>query len=287
MDYALYIASAIGAITLFMMAPRRGYNPLRLGGLLGAMALGGLWLALASRLPDLGPDKAPMGYYYIFSAIAIAAAARVITHKRPVYCALWFVMVILAAAGLLLLLDAAFVAFALIIIYAGAILVTYVFVIMLATHVRRVVTDDADDYDRVAREPLAATVIAFLLLAVLLSVAFQPMQPNPAAVGETDQALLTQQLTQRPADRLAQRLAAQQPDAAADLGQARVENVERVGMDLFRGHPLGLELAGVILLMSLVGAVVLARQRIVSHAADDDAAAASSIAPITDTARTS
>jgi len=34
-----------------------------------------------------------------------------------------------------------------------------------------------------------------------------------------------------------------------------------VGLDLFRGHPLGLELAGVILLVSLIGAVVIARQR--------------------------
>jgi NADH:ubiquinone oxidoreductase subunit 6 (subunit J) len=41
-----------------------------------------------------------------------------------------------------------------------------------------------------------------------------------------------------------------------------LDNVERVGFDLFRSHPLGLELAGVILLVALVGAVVIARQKI-------------------------
>jgi hypothetical protein len=52
---------------------------------------------------------------------------------------------------------------------------------------------------------------------------------------------------------------------AADIavGAAGLDSVELVGMDLFRGQLLGLELAGIILLVALVGAVVLARQRIV------------------------
>jgi NADH-quinone oxidoreductase subunit J len=271
MVYALYIASAVGAVALFMMAPRRGYSPARLGGLLGAMTLGGLWLTLAPHLPELGPDRPAMAYYYLFSAIALVAATRTITHKRPVYSALWTVMTILSSAGLLLLLGASFVAFAMIIIYGGAILVTYMFVIMLALHARAEQITEATDYERTSREPLAAIAVSFLLLAVLLTVAFEPMTPNPDAAGPTD-AALAQQLTQRPAHRLAQRMGLDDPartqeaDALAvrrAIGDdGRLDNVEHVGMDLFHGHPLGLELAGVILLVAMVGAVVIARQKV-------------------------
>ncbi len=49
-DYALYIASVIGAAALLLMMPRRGFNPRPLGALLGAATLGGLWLYLARQL---------------------------------------------------------------------------------------------------------------------------------------------------------------------------------------------------------------------------------------------
>src|SRR6185503_7620582 len=71
-------------------------------------------------------------YFWIFSAIALLGALRVVTHPRPVYAALYFVLTVFATAGLFILLWAEFMAAALVLIYAGAILVTYVFVIMLA-----------------------------------------------------------------------------------------------------------------------------------------------------------
>ena len=80
-----------------------------------------------------GSAEGGMGpYFWIFSTIAIGGAIRVITHTRPVYSALYFVLTVFASAGLFLLLRAEFMAAALVMIYAGAILVTYVFVIMLA-----------------------------------------------------------------------------------------------------------------------------------------------------------
>ncbi len=133
MIWALYIASAFGAIALLLMMPRRGFNPRAIGVLLAAAALGGLWLYLGRSLPEvLGIDAAAMGYYYAFSGIAIFSAACMITHTRPVFSALWFIMVVLAVTGLLILLSAEFMAAALVIIYGGAILVTYLFVLMLA-----------------------------------------------------------------------------------------------------------------------------------------------------------
>ena len=175
MPYALYIATAIGALALFMMMPRSGYSPKAIGGLLGILVLGGLWLWLWKLLPEkLGIGSAAFAYQYVFSGFAIVSAVRVITHTKPVYAALWFVMVILASSGLFLTLEAEFMAFALVIIYGGAIMVTYLFVIMLAAH-----TGDAQDSeqappsDRVAYEPLAAVAAGFLLLAILLTVLFR------------------------------------------------------------------------------------------------------------------
>lgn len=265
MFYALYIASVVGAISLLLMMPRAGFNPRKIGAVLGAATLGGLWLFLARFLPEhLGIAKPAMIYYYVFSAIAIASAVRVITHAKPVFSALWFVLLVCATAGLFLLLSAEFMAFAMLIIYGGAILVTYVFVIMLASRSSDV--NDLEEYDRVAAEPTAAIAAGFLLLAVLLTVMFRPGPiENPAARGPTQDQILASVLTNRSEDRGAA-AAAGDPGLQAlverDDRVGKLSNVEQVGLDLFRSHPLGLELAGVILLVSLVGAVVIARKRV-------------------------
>jgi len=106
---------------------------------------------------------------------------RVITHRRPVYSALYFVLLILAVTGLLVLLEAKFLAAALVIVYAGAILVTYVFVIMLAQQAT------AAPYDARAREPFWGCLAGFLLLAIvgmqLLSGGAAATPAGPAAVG--------------------------------------------------------------------------------------------------------
>ncbi|MEE9212228.1 MAG: NADH-quinone oxidoreductase subunit J [Phycisphaeraceae bacterium] len=271
MDYTLYIASVMGAIAVYLMMPRRGFTPRKIGALLGAVTLGALWLILArSAGVGAGMPGGAWTYYYIFSAVAIASAVRVITHTRPVYSALWFVMVVLASAGLFLLLDAEFMAFAMVIIYGGAILVTYVFVIMLAAQSSGAEDDAAAPvYDRVAREPVAGVATGFLLLAVLLSVLFQPMQPNNA-VASDDQAIIANVLTGRAEERLTQQIRdpkQQKMYADAVAKPDRLTNTQRVGMDLFAKHPLGLELAGVILLISLVGAVVIAKTKVEAEAA--------------------
>ncbi|MFP4143905.1 MAG: NADH-quinone oxidoreductase subunit J [Phycisphaeraceae bacterium] len=263
---ALYVASLLGAVALVLMMPKSRGNFRVVGGLLGAATLGGLWIYLGQLLTDSAVDAMGWGqwvYYYIFSAIAIVAAVRVITHTRPVYAALWFVLVILSSSGLFLTLSAEFMAFAMVIIYAGAILVTYLFVLMLAVQSQ---PDDARevhaDYDACSREPLAACAAGFLLLAMLLSWYFDAgVRPgfNPAFA--TDREQVAAMLADRPAPA---------PEGAFVLDAAveppvrggEVSNTQDVGLDLFISHPLGLELAGVILLVALIGAVVIARTRL-------------------------
>lgn len=302
MVYAIYIASILGAIALMLMlpanqastsqyrAPNRGVAG-KIGALLGCATLGGLWLALYPLLPaDHGIPGGgwAMLYFYLFSSLGIFSAVKVITHAKPVYSALWFVMVVLSSAGIFLLLEAEFMAFAMVIIYGGAILVTYVFVIMLATQTPAEATQfelnkaaataaesasssDTASGSKFNLEPALACVSGFLLLAVLLSVHFQPMQPNRSeyARGWSDDKIAGQVLTQRPLQRLQEQhwnLATEpgmdSPLLTPTTNPTAVRNVERIGLDLFRSHPLGLELAGVILLVSLVGAVVIARMKV-------------------------
>jgi NADH-quinone oxidoreductase subunit J len=266
---ALYIASVAGAVSLYLLMPKPGKDLRLIGGVLGAATLGLLWLLLVPLtlgdpergLPHLntgfGDGQTP--FYYVFSFLAIAAAVRVITHHRPVYSALWFVMVVIASAGLLLTLSAEFMAFAMLIIYGGAILVTYMFVIMLATPPR----SDADDeegpaYDRLASEPLWACVAGFLLLAVILSVSFRPMVPNVAAAVESDEVIIAGIFADRGVEYSALATPAGGIDEVMNL-----TNVEHVGLDLFRSHPLAIELAGIILLLALIGAVVIAKTQVV------------------------
>ncbi len=270
MQYGIYIASVVGALALVLMMPRRGYNPRWMGAILGAATLGGLWLFLARFLPDhLGLSHAGMAYYYIFSALAIASAVRVITHPKPVFSALWFIMLVCATAGIFIILSAEFMAFAMVIIYGGAILVTYVFVIMLAAQSEEGDTESAEpmEYDSVAREPVAAIAAGFLLLAVLLSVMFSAA-PATRSGSPSDAEMIAHMLPRRANAELERRTAGTKNAESVrrlieERGDAdQLSNVERVGLDLFRSHPLSLELAGVILLVSLVGAVVIARKRV-------------------------
>lgn len=268
----LFAASVLGALALVLLMPRPGRNLRLLGALIAVTALGGAWLGIAlgtdliTQLTEktLGLPSAAFAYYYVFSFIAIASAVRVITHKRPVYSALWFIMVVLSSAGLLLVMNAEFMAFAMVIIYGGAILVTYMFVIMLASQNEPQHEEDIPDYDRYARDPMWASCAGFLLLAVLLSVYYSdvPLQPNPAAAMKSDAELIETHLADRALNERTAQLASSPSASATELS-----NAERVGLDLFEAHPLAIELAGVILLVSLIGAVVIAK----THVPNEDA----------------
>ncbi|MFK7788862.1 MAG: NADH-quinone oxidoreductase subunit J [Phycisphaeraceae bacterium] len=271
----LFVASVLGAFALVLLMPTPGRNLRPLGGLIAITALGVAWLSIAlgtdliTQLTEktLGLPSIAFAYYYVFSFIAIASAVRVITHKRPVYSALWFIMVVLSSSGLLLVLNAEFMAFAMIIIYGGAILVTYMFVIMLASQNEPKHDEDIPEYDRYARDPLWACAAGFLLLAVLLSVYYSPntIEPNPAAAMRTDAELIETHLADR-ALQVGNEELASSPSASA----TKLSNAERVGLDLFEAHPLAIELAGIILLVSLIGAVVIAK----THVPNEDTAAA-------------
>jgi len=163
-----YIAAAIGAAGLLMVL-RPGRNAIRHAG--AVIGLAGFGLLLAEGLKLAGPAEGSLSTPFLiaFAAVGVIGAVRVITHPRPVFAAIYFILTVLAAASTFLVLDAEFLAFALIIVYAGAILITYLFVLMLA---HQSPEDEAgrigaEDYDRVPREPFVAVALGFFLLAAL------------------------------------------------------------------------------------------------------------------------
>jgi NADH-quinone oxidoreductase subunit J len=217
-----------------------------------------------------------------------------------VLAALHFVVVVIASAAMFLLLEAEFMAFALVIVYAGAILITYLFVLMLA---RQSPTDTAEgpvDYDSVPREPLAAVAVGMVLLAgtssaMIASLAERtPAEAAAAEARSTRESLAELERMPRLLDSMARerfpgsvgvvpdaegrRLRIDEGVATATVAfaegapEAEVEwtlseedlpgNTRLVGMSLVASFPASLELAGVILLMAMYGAVVLARRQI-------------------------
>ena len=298
----LYTGCAIGAIGIALALPRRGTNPQLLGALVAAIGAGAVLLGISLRAAPIG--GLPNFNFYLFALIALGASLRVVSHPRPVYAALYFVLTIVASAGLYVLLSAEFMAFALVIVYAGAILITYLFVIMLATE--SPTADEVEalaEYDRYSREPVLAAVIGFVLVAAMTTMLARgvqalPVPPEVSTVqqlalvpGKVEKALREAGLMER--DETIARGPAR-PDGTPgapviDLstggagvkvaygdGQERwvspshekwpkdlmITNPEGVGFSLLSGAPGAIELAGVILLMAMLGAVVLARKKV-------------------------
>lgn len=172
----IYGLCLVGALGLHLLM-RPGDDGRRTQGLRAIGAVLGLgvvaYFIIATIDATIGPDRSPGLFFSLFALVSVVSATQMITTSRPVYAALHFVLVVLASAGLFLLLEAEFMAFALIIVYAGAILITYMFVLMLA---QQAPSDDLPDaqpeYDRFSREPAAGAIVAFVLLAVLTQTIF-------------------------------------------------------------------------------------------------------------------
>lgn len=305
----LYAMIALGGVGVLLALPRARANFALPGFLIGATAGGIVLVALGSRAVAEGAGL-PNIYFYVFGFVALAASLRVITHPKPVYSALYFILTILATCGLFLILSAEFMAFALVIIYAGAILITYLFVIMLATQApTEELSENQEPFDRVAREPVMATISGFLLLAVLSTLMARgvptlTIRPQPASdqiLAELplrieralrEERMLSDEGGILPTETLARSTnedgtpGAFLIDPIARTAVVRVDteggsrrtvswpadlslsNTEGVGYELIKAHPGAIEIAGIILLMAMLGAVVLARKQM---QIDDDA----------------
>ena len=169
------------------------------------------------------------GLFWLFGGTAIVAAFLCITGRSPVASALWLVLALFALAGIYVLLDAQFIAVLQVLVYAGAIMVLFLFVIMLLNAGRPgVATDMKGGAGRVTAALLGLGLV-FELLAIR---------------------------GWMPADQL--RLPA---GAIAELSREHGA-VRLVAEPLFTGYLVPFEITSLLLLAAVVGAVVLAKRKL-------------------------
>ena len=104
--------------------------------------------------------------FYLFSLLAVASALLFVTRKNPVPAALWLVNVMFALAGLYVMLDAPFVGTIQVLVYAGAIMVTFVFVVMLLNLGRAEISDIRSLGTRLGSGLVGLGLLANLLLVL-------------------------------------------------------------------------------------------------------------------------
>lgn len=148
----------IGMATICLLLPRpRGVPGLTGAVLAGAALLAALWFLI--RGGGLDPETV---LFYAFASVAITAGGLLVTQRNPARGALSFALVVLSTCGLFLLQAAPFLMAATVIVYAGAIIVTFLFVLMLAQQA------GGSNADHRSREPLLSSAAGFVLLGAIL-----------------------------------------------------------------------------------------------------------------------
>ncbi len=249
----LLLAGSVAALaaSLWLLLPKASDTVAsrRLGFLLGAVALVG-FAATGRSLGCVGEDAV----FLTVAGIAVISGLATIVTRSPVYSAIWFAMTLAGVSGVLLVLGAQFLGVATIVVYAGAILVMFLFVLMLAQ------PSGMAPYDRVSNEPMLAAAAGAVLLGLLtLSIGRLSAAEPPACcrMPSRAQALAA---AAAPADG-----AATKDDesttliapamAGGDTGDAN--EVAHLGAELFGRHLFAVEVAGVLLLVALVGAIAV------------------------------
>ena len=240
----LAVAVGCAAASLWLLLPRgesgvRERMAARFGTLLGVVSLA-LFVATGHRLGGLGEEAV----FLVVSLVAVISGVATIVTRSPVYSAIWFALALAGVAGVLLVLGAQFLGVATIVVYAGAILVMFLFVLMLAQ------PSGMASYDRVSNEPLLSAVAGAILLG-LLTLFIGRLSAGPAdccAVPSKAAAL---------AAAGANTAAAVAPEPPATLDPLAADHVARLGGELFGRHLLAVEAAGVLLLVALIGSIAI------------------------------
>ena len=163
--------------------------------------------------------------FYLFAAVAVVASLLVIAQRNPIYSVLLLIASFGALSGLYVLLDAPFVAVTQIVVYAGAIMVLFLFVVMLlnAPH-------EETDYDEHVH-PLR--------------------RPGPMRFGAALAGVLIVELV------WAVTRGGGETGGFTGVG---VSSVRAIGRSLFTDYAFAFEVTSVLILVAMVGAVVLARR---------------------------
>jgi NADH-quinone oxidoreductase subunit J len=161
-------------------------------------------------------------FFYLLSGLAVLGGILVVTRKNPVHSALALILTLLALAGLYLMLYAPFVAGVQIILYAGGIMVLFLFVIMLVN------IDRSMKEEQFNKQWIAGLIAAAALFGLFCAVFLKAKAFFPASL-------------------------AQMPEES---------NTQQIGSLLYTQYMFAFEIASLLLLVAIIGAVVMAKKRI-------------------------
>ena len=161
--------------------------------------------------------------FYLFATLTLASAIAVVFARNPVHSVLWLIVAFFNAAGLMLLVGAEFIAMLLVIVYVGAVAVLFLFVVMMLD------IDFASLRSGFTKNLPFGILIALVLLAEVV-VAVSAWQAGPALSGRA-------------------------------IPETHQPNIVALGQLLYSRYLLPFELAGLILLVAMVGAIVLTHRR--------------------------
>ncbi|SPJ22887.1 NADH-quinone oxidoreductase subunit J [Palleronia abyssalis] len=161
--------------------------------------------------------------FYLFAILVIAAGLFTVVARNPVHSVLWLILAFLSSAGLFVLLGAEFVAMLLVIVYVGAVAVLFLFVVMMLD------VDFASLKAEMAKYMPIALLIGVVIL-MQLGIAFGVWQQSDMAEANV---------------------------AASQAAFGGASNTQAIGQLIYDDYLLLFQLAGLILLVAMIGAIVL------------------------------
>ncbi|MEM7060289.1 MAG: NADH-quinone oxidoreductase subunit J [Pseudomonadota bacterium] len=161
--------------------------------------------------------------FYVMATVAIASGLLVVLSRNPVHSVLWLILTFFSAAGMMVLMGAEFVAMLLVIVYVGAVMVLFLFVVMM-------LDVDFAELKRGLANYLPFGALIGLILVVEMSLVF-----GHWIFADTAPAMRTAEMP----------------------APAETPNTQALGMILYDDYILVFQLAGLILLVAMIGAIVL------------------------------
>jgi NADH-quinone oxidoreductase subunit J len=190
--------------------------------------------AIGSVVRDAAEDPV----FLLAALVAAGSAVMMVTRRNPVYGALWLMQCFLSIAVLFLKLDAPFLAAVHVLVYTGAILVLFLFVIMLLNLQPR---ELGLEHSRPAKGlALAVCGLLFLLLGVSM-LKGAPLDGPPAPL---------------------QKVEASVGEATLTIPAEEWGGVRHVGAELFERFKVPFEIVSVLIVVAILGAVVLAKRKL-------------------------
>ncbi len=184
--------------------------------------------------------------FYVFAALALLSAIMVITQNNPVRCVLFLVLTFFASSVLWILLRAEFLALILVLVYVGAVMTLFLFVVMM-------LNIDTESLKAHFARYLPFGMILIALLVGLLLIALPDAWYSQAVAPSVPTA---------------------QPLDLHDISDVkamanRLSNTEQIGMVLYTDYVLAFELAAVLLLVAIISAITLAHRGIIRSKRQD------------------